>query len=72
VNSANFVNVLKKSPNFQYDNLKKNIGHAIPLCSHTTSIVRMPNARSLGRLLVSMVSNLEFMNSLQFVNCFEH
>jgi hypothetical protein len=26
VNSANFVNVLKKSPNFQYDNLKKNIG----------------------------------------------
>jgi len=45
--------------------LKKNTGHAIPLCSHITSIVRMPNVRSLGRLLVSMVSNPEFMNSLE-------
>jgi len=31
--------------------LKKNTGHAIPLCSHITSIIRMPNARSLGRLI---------------------
>ncbi len=31
--------------------LKKNTGHAIPLCSHTISIVGMPNVRSLGRLI---------------------
>jgi hypothetical protein len=31
--------------------LKKNTGHATPLCSHTTSIVRMPKVRSLGRLI---------------------
>ncbi len=31
--------------------LKKNTGLAIPLCSHTTYIVRMPNVRSLGRLI---------------------
>jgi hypothetical protein len=51
VNSANFVNFLKKSTNFNMTKLKENTGHAIPLCSHTTSIVRMPNVRSLGRLI---------------------
>jgi len=63
VNSANFVNFLKKSPNFQYDKIEKKYWHAIPLCSHIASIVRMPNVRSIGRLLVSMVSTLEFIEN---------
>ncbi len=50
---------------FNMTKLKKNTGHAISFYSHITSIVRMPNVRSLGRLLVFMVSNLEFKNSLK-------
>jgi len=46
VNSANFVNFWKKSPNFQYDKIEEK-----HWCSHITSIVRMPNGRSLGRLI---------------------
>jgi hypothetical protein len=46
VNSANFVNFWKKSPNFQYDKIEEK-----QWCSHIASIVRMPDTRSLGRLI---------------------
>jgi hypothetical protein len=64
VNSANFVNFWKTSPNFQHDKIEEKHWSWHSIVLHITSIVRMPNARSLGRLIALIGGVYGFQSSV--------